>query len=281
MSNASSRCFRKAEFFANEGGNVIMMFGLTFLPVMFVIGAAVDYTRLTTVRSTLQQGTDAATLAVAAKLTSATTVDQAKRQAQVTLNSQPALSSATITNLTIAANKQSLCATSQMTVQSVVMQLANLATMTPSVTSCAALAGDGDGGGGSNTSGSGTTYEIALVLDNSGSMNNSTNGQSKLQALKTAANSFVGTMFAKSPNNVKMSVVPFAGGVVAVDPSGSRNQPWIDTQGNNSQHWVAFGGKTAATNAGFTSRFDLYANLKQRNANLDWRGCFEEPVYPS
>jgi hypothetical protein len=111
-------------------------------------------------------------------------------------------------------------------------------------------------------------------------MNNSTNGQSKIQALKTAANSFVGTLFAKAPNNVKMSVVPFAGGVVAVDPSASRNQSWIDTQGNNSQHWVAFGGKTAATNAGFRSRFDLYSNLKTRNAALDWRGCFEEPIYP-
>jgi Flp pilus assembly protein TadG len=284
MSKKLSSRFHGSDFATAEGGNVIMMFGLSFIPVMLMLGAASDYTRYTTVHSTLQQGTDAAVLTVASRMTSSTTVDQATRQAQVILNTQPALANATITNVTISSNFQSFCATSQVTIQNSFMRMAHIASLTPSATSCAALAGDGSGssgsGGGGNQSTGGTTYEIALVLDNSGSMNNSTNGQSKIQALKTAANSFVGTMFTKSPNNVKFSIVPFAGGVVAIDPSGNRNQSWIDTTGQNSQHWTAFGGKTAASNAGFGSRFDIYAKLAQRNSALDWRGCFEEPVYP-
>jgi len=260
-------------FISDEGGNTFMIFGLAFVPVMFMIGAATDYTRLTTTRAALQQGTDAALLSVASKMTNDTTVDQAQKQGQVILNSNPQLANATLGNVTISADKQTLCGMSTITIPNAFMSMTGVANMTSSITSCANLAG----GVSPNT-----TYEIALVLDNSGSMTNSTNGQTKLAALKTAANSFVDTMFSKAANKVSFSVVPFAGGVVAVDPtdSNSRNYSWIDKQGNNSQHWVAFGGKTAANAAGFTSRFDIYAKLKQRNSQLDWRGCFEEPPYP-
>ncbi len=273
MSTKQARKFRKAEFTSDEGGNVIMMFGLSFMPVMFMLGAATDYTRLTMTRATLQQATDAAVLAVASKLTQTTTVDQATKQAQVIIQSQAKLANATVSNVTISADKQTFCATAQITIQNAFMQIAQIANMSSSVTSCANLAGGVDPN---------TTYEIALVLDNSGSMGESTSGTTKIQALQTAANSFVSTMFTKAPNKVQFAIAPFAGGVVAVDPTVSTNRTlsWIDTTGANSQHWTAFGGQTAANAAGFSSRFDIYAKLKQRSASLDWRGCFEEPVYP-
>ncbi|WP_442754074.1 pilus assembly protein TadG-related protein [Methylocystis sp. JAN1] len=273
MSRNFTRKSAGRDFISNEGGNAFMIFGLAFVPVMFMMGAATDYTRLTTLRAELQQGTDLATLAVASKMTDTTTNQQAQSQAQVLLNANPKLANATITNVSISADKQTFCASSQASMSSFFMKMARIANLNATVNSCANLAGGVDPN---------TTYEIALVLDNSGSMTNSTNGQTKLAALKTAANSFVDTMFSKAPNKISFSVVPFAGGVVAVDPtvSANRTQSWIDTQGQNSQHWIAFGGKTAATAAGFTNRFDIFAKLKVRNSQLDWRGCFEEPAYP-
>jgi len=260
-------------FISDEGGNTFMIFGLAFVPVMFMIGAATDYTRLTTTRAALQQGTDAALLSVASHMTEATLVDDARKQAQVLLNSNPQLANATLSNVTISADKQTLCGTGSISVPNAFMKMTGVSNMSATINSCAALAG----GVSSNT-----TFEIALVLDNSGSMSSSAGGVSKMDALQTAATSFVNTMYGKS-QNVKFSIVPFAAGVVALDPTNTanRNLPWIDKQGNNSQHWIAFGGKTAANAQGFTNRFDIYSKLKTIKSSWDWKGCLEPPTYPN
>lgn len=273
MAHKYKRMSARREFTSNEGGNAAMIFGLAFVPVMFMLGAATDYTRLTIARSQLQQATDMAALAVAAKLTSTTTTQQAQNQAQVILNSNPQLANALITSVSISSDKQTFCASSQTSISNAFMKMAQISNMSAAVSSCANLAG------GVNPN---TTYEIALVLDNSGSMTESTNSVTKIQALQSAANSFVNTMFSKAPGKVQFSITPFAGGVVAVDPtvSGNRALSWIDTTGANSQHWTIFTDKNTAKTAGFNSRFDIFAKLKTRNAALDWRGCFEEPVYP-
>lgn len=264
---------RTPSFSDNESGNVAMIFGLSFLPALLMAGAGLDFARYATTRANLQQATDSAVLTVAAKMTSETTLQQAKNQTQVILNAEPKMGSATITSASISDDRQTYCASAKMDMSTTVLKLTQLNSFTPSVKACANLAW------GVNPN---TTYEIALVVDNSGSMNSSAGTVSKLSALKTAATSFVGTMFSKAPGKVQFSVTPFAGAVVAVDPtvSSNRSLPWIDTQGNNSQHWVAFGGKSSANSNGFTSRFDIFDKLKQRNSAMDWRGCFEAPTYP-
>ncbi len=265
--------FQSVRFSTDATASVAMIFGLALVPVMFMLGAAVDYARLSVTRSALQQANDAAALAVAVQLTQSTTTDQALKQAQVFLNSTPRLAKATVTKVSISQDRQTFCADAVVSVDQTFMKMAHIASFSTTAHSCANLAGGVDAN---------TTYEIGLVLDNSGSMTNSTNGQTKIAALQTAANSFVDTMFSKAPSKVSFSVVPFAGGVVAVDPTVSSNRTlsWIDTNGANSQHWVAFGGKSAANAAGFTSRFSIYSKLAQRNSQLDWRGCFEESAYP-
>ena len=261
-----------AEFRTDEGGNTFMIFGLSLMPVMLMLGATADYTSYATTRAALQQATDAAALRVASKMGSNTTDAQAKSQAQVALAAGPRLSAATVNTAEISSDKLTLCITSQVTVKNSFMQMAGLLNLTPTARSCANLAGGVDPDG---------TFEIALVLDNSGSMSSSAGGVSKMQALKTASTSFVNTMYSKT-SNVKMSIVPFAANVAVLDPtvSGNRSKSWIDKDGNNSQHWIAFGGKTAANAQGFTSRFDMFDKLKTLNSSWDWGGCLEEPKYP-
>ncbi len=257
----------------DESGATGIIFGLSLIPAMLMVGAAIDYTRYETMRSALHDATDTAALSVASHLSATTTITQATAQAKNIINAQPKLSSATVSPAVIPADLSKVCITSQITVESSFMKLAHVGSGSPAVTSCAATAAGVDPN---------TTYEIALVVDNSGSMTETTNSTTKIAALKTAANSFVNTMFTKAPNRVKFSVTPFSGAVVAVDPTVASNRTlsWIDVNGNNSQHWVAFGGKTAATTAGFTSRYDIFTKLKQRNSSMDWRGCFEALAYP-
>ncbi|PWB93099.1 hypothetical protein C5689_14670 [Methylosinus sporium] len=260
-------------FARDKAGNVGIIFGLSFVPVVMMIGAGVDYGRIAAARGSLQQAADTAVLAVAKGIVGTTTDQQARSQAQVYLSTNYRNATATVTSAAIAADRLSLCVTAQAQVATAIMKIAGTTSMSTQVTACAAL----QGGISPND-----TYEIALVLDNSGSMTRSTGGVTKLKALRTAAKSFVGTMFTKAPGRVKFAVTPFAGGVVAVDPTVSTNRSasWIDLEGANSQHWAAFGGKTAATAAGFTNRFDIFSKLASRRSSLDWRGCFEEPIYP-
>jgi Flp pilus assembly protein TadG len=260
-------------FGADESGTTGIIFGLTFMPLLLLAGAGVDYTRYSRMRADLQQATDAAVLKVGATMTNSTTLDQARAQVQVLLKSRWGMSSAQITNASISADRQTFCADSRIQMETSFLRLTNLRTLSSSAQACANLAGGNDPD---------TTFEIALVLDNSGSMSGSTSGTTKLGALKSAATNFVSTMFTKAPGRVEFSITPFAGAVVAVDPTVASNRTlsWIDTQGLNSQHWTVFGGKTAANAAGFTNRFDIFAKLRQRNSRMDWRGCFEAPVYP-
>lgn len=261
------------DFLTREHGNVATIFGLAFVPLVLMVGVGIDYGRIVAARSNLQQASDSAVLAVAKNITTSTTNQQAQSQAQVYLATNIRSSTATVTSATISTDRLSVCVNSQIQLPTTVMKIARVNTMTAQALACASL----PGGLHPND-----TYEIALVLDNSGSMTRSTNRQSKLDALKTAATSFVSTMFTKAPSRVKMSITPFSSGVIPVDPTlaANRTLSWIDTSGVSSEHWVAFGGKTAANALGFTSRLDIFTKLKQLDSTWDWGGCFEPQPYP-
>jgi hypothetical protein len=82
-------------------------------------------------------------------------------------------------------------------VQLGIMSMFNIRSKSVEASTCTTIAG-----GASN-------YEIALVLDNSGSMNESVSGNSKIAAMRTAATNFVNTMFnGPFTGKVKMSIVP-------------------------------------------------------------------------
>ena len=68
-----------------------------------------------------------------------------------------------------------------------------------------------------------STYEIAFVLDNTGSMNDF----NKIGTLKAAMNKFLGKLkVASTANDVKVSIVPF-GTHVRMDASWARGKPFM------------------------------------------------------
>ncbi|MCJ2121693.1 pilus assembly protein TadG-related protein [Methylobacterium sp. J-077] len=122
------------------------------------------------------------------------------------------------------------------------------------------------------------TFEIALVLDNTGSMAESSGGQSKLQAVQTAATNFVNYVYTNAAfsSATKISIVPFAA-AVAVNPSTYRYATWIDQNGQSSYHWTNV---TSPNVSGFSSRFDIFTKLQAAYSGWGWAGCLETLPYP-
>lgn len=115
--------------------------------------------------------------------------------------------------------------------------------------------------------------EIALVLDNTGSMARAgSDGMSKMDALKKAATDLIGVLNPDTANpDAVVSVVPFSGAVNVGTSNAS--QPWMDTQGASSIHWENF--TSPGTSWGPMSRFDVFARMK-----ASWGGCVEERPFP-
>jgi len=57
-------------FFRKEDGGVAMIFALSIIPVLYFVGAAVDYRKLIADRDLLQSSADSAALSIATQLAS-------------------------------------------------------------------------------------------------------------------------------------------------------------------------------------------------------------------
>jgi Flp pilus assembly protein TadG len=251
----------------DRGGSAAMTFAIAIIPILMGAGVAVDFSRIVTKHTSLQQATDSAALAIAQAATTSTTSADVLAQAQNYISTNYSNRTATITSATISSDHTSVCVTARDTVQLGMMSMFSATSKSVAASTCAAI------------SGGAATYEIALVLDNSGSMNEAVSGNSKIAALRTAATNFINTMFGGPfTGKVKMSIVPFAG-TVAVSSTDTANGTanWIDTQGKSSWHWKTF---TGHSSAGFTSRLDIFNKLKGVNSNWAWAGCFETQPYP-
>lgn len=254
-----------ARFGDDASGNVAMMFGLTILPVMLMVGASVDYGRAVTTRSQLQNATDAAALAIGQR-----GMDQSESgllpQAQTFLAATLADPNARVVSArreTYQGTRTRLCVTTASYSQTSIMRMAGVEQIGLNADSCV-------------TSGA-ASFEVALVLDTSGSMDNGAGGMTKIQALRVAGRNFVDYMYGAQMNNaqVRIAVAPFSWGV-AVDPNTSRNAAWVDRNGESSLHWRGF----SENNGRATSRLDLFTWLGGRRAGWDWKGCFESPPFP-
>ncbi|GAC1328530.1 MAG: pilus assembly protein [Beijerinckiaceae bacterium] len=258
-------------FGTDRRGQVAMTFALAAVPLMLASGAAIDFARIATKHSSLQQATDAAVLTATKSVTPSTTSSDVQTIAQNQISTVMSDSGATVTTASLSSDRATVCISTQETVTLSVMQMFGYSSKVTSVSACAATPGSNNPN---------ATYEIALVLDNTGSMNESAPGSStKIAALQNAANQFISTMWSGNyAGKVKMSIVPFSGGVaIQNSDTNNRTASWIDTAGKSSWHWKTFSG---AASAGFKSRFDIFNNLKAVNPAWDWAGCFETQPYP-
>lgn len=254
-------------FMNSCGGNVTVVTGLMLLPMMFAIGSAIDYSGAASKRTKLQSATDAALLFVArGAAADQTSTDAALQQyvkntVQTYVRSMLGDAAVTIDEPSIAQGRSTIKVTTHAAYTTAFMQLAGVGSL-PLTTSAQTVVPN-------------STYEIALVLDNSSSMITSAGGKSKLDALKEAAKALVAAMFSTSLSASKsaMSLVPFTGSVRV--GKTYQTATWIDQTGKSSIHWQNFDFNPATGAFGSTtwkpkSRFDVFGAL-----NVAWGGCVE------
>ena len=237
------------EFWRNRRANVAVVFAVAALPLSMVVGMGVDLTNAERVKMALQDATDEAAISLArgeSTIPDSAIASTAKSYVMASYNKTPTI---TVTNATI--DRTSVIATidDQAVVPAYFSQLIGMSTITVKAHSVA----------------QGVKIEVGLVLDTSGSMNDSLgSGGTKISALRTAVSDFLDTMFGgqSASQRVSIGIVPFAASVRIVPAGSAPSATYMDTTGVEGDPYGDFDQPKKAT------RFQLFTQMHQ-----NWGGC--------
>ncbi|MCJ2066978.1 pilus assembly protein TadG-related protein [Methylobacterium sp. J-088] len=243
-----------------------LLFAFMSVPMLMLGGAAIDYGFATRLETKLQAATDATALLLCQTPSTATSADL-NTMAQTTMIGAMGATNLVVDPLAITSNPRQITLSAHKLSTTFFGKLTGTTRINPGATSqCATPIPK--------------TFEIALVLDNTGSMAESSGGQSKLQAVQQAATNFVNYVYTNSSfsSATRISIVPFAG-AVAVNPTLYRYASWIDQNGQSSYHWTNV---LQPSGSNFTSRFDIFTKLQSASSmsSWGWGGCLEMLSYP-
>ncbi|GJD50609.1 hypothetical protein OPKNFCMD_3352 [Methylobacterium crusticola] len=179
----------------SEDGVIAVVLAIVLIPVIFLVGAGIDYARTIEVKAEIQSATDATALAVIRESPSLTSDTDFKNRAQAFFTASfPAKTGVTVTSFTPTRVGVQVTIAATATVDT---SFSRIMHPDPLVVS-----------GSSQATAGGKAVEVALVLDNTGSMNDS----GKLAALKQASKDFLAYLdkTVVSRSDAKVALVPFA-----------------------------------------------------------------------
>jgi len=247
-------------FLRDKRANVAMMFGFVAVPLIAATGAAIDYSRAFEQRMVVQDALDSAALA-ANRLIGLATESEIYDEAMAFFNANTEGRLDEELTVSMVIDGGSVTLTTELPVPTTFLGIVGVDDINFDLKS--------------RTIAGAATYEVALVLDNSGSMQGS-----KLSTLKTAARDLINSLFELNSSNpqpdpVKVAIIPFAASVNI--GANNANQSWMDQDGASpvagiNHDWDDDDPNTMA----FTSRFDLYDSMN----GVDWLGCVEARPYP-
>jgi Flp pilus assembly protein TadG len=251
-------------FLQDRRGGVAPMFALAVIPIVGLVGAAVDYSRANSIKVGLQSALDATALAMA-KL--APTLTQAQLQTQANAYFQALFNHPEAKNLVITPT-YTTSGGSQLTIAgSAAVDTSFMKVMGYSNLSI---------GSSSTVKWGMNRLRVALALDNTGSMAS----DNKIGALKTATKSLLDQLKAAATNNgdVYVSIVPFSKNVNAGASNYSAN--WIDWE-----EWDDDNGQDETTTTCTTQKTGKSGKAKKKcsttttwvpdNHNT-WNGCITD-----
>jgi Flp pilus assembly protein TadG len=245
-------------------GNTTITFALAFIPLIGLVGAAIDYSRANSMRTQMQAATDTTALAI-----SNSAPNQTANDLNTAANSYfNALFTRTdATNLQVNAtysstNGSTVVVTATAAMKTNIMGLLGFHTI-PLLAS-------------TTTSWGSAKLRVALVLDNTGSMTQTdVNGVSKISALKTASHNLLSMLQKASnkPGDVQVSIIPF-NNFIKVDPTVYGSKLWINwglnsTSGGSGDNGPGGGGN--GCNGG-----DDNNNTQCNPTASTWNGCFTD-----
>jgi Flp pilus assembly protein TadG len=218
-------------FGKDRSGGAAVMFGMVLVPVVGMMGAAVDYNRASQLRARMATASDAAVLA-AVKATGANFAERqriADAVFRANLGTDPNLPAVNGRLLRIGANGYRYESSGEYR-YSVIQVLPGMGSGSQIAAFAEAAAGD-------------DSMEVALVLDTTGSM------AADMPTLRQAASDFANALFNTSgPNALRMSVVPYVAGV---NPGRTNlGMSSVDARGDGQWHAVNLRGKQIASIAG-------------------------------
>lgn len=193
------------------GANVAITFGLLLIPVMLAAGAAIDYSRAGAVRAAMQNTADATAL-MAAKNWSGENTAQLQQAAGAWFAAN--FSNSSVNNLQIAATSNPANNTVNITatgsIGTSLLGIAGINQINLSVSSTA-------------TAGV-TKLQVALVLDNTGSMAE----YGKMSALRAATHQMLQrfSKAAQNPGDIQVAIIPFTTAVNVGQSNANAN--WIE-----------------------------------------------------
>ncbi|MDP2618576.1 MAG: pilus assembly protein [Hyphomicrobiales bacterium] len=233
----------------DRSGNIATMFAILIIPMIAMIGSAIDYSNAYRTKLRVQEALDATSLAVNRSIGERSTEELQDLAQEMFANNLSLKHTATLASIDIQGDERIVTLQADGEVNTFFMSLfgidkMNFSAMSQTVTGT-------------------RKFEISMVLDNSGSM-----AGSKIRDLRTAADNLVEVFFKGESVSeaVKVGIAPFAASVNV--GSGYRNASWIDSTGISPVHSENFDENV--------SRFDIYDNI----ANADWAGCVEMRPYP-
>jgi Flp pilus assembly protein TadG len=211
---------------ADERGVAAVLFALVMMPVLGLVGAALDYGRATAARTQMQKAADATAIALvrdAAALSDAELERKGRRifgsvfQPDDTVTTDP---------VTVRRDGRTIR----------VEATGSLRAMIPVTGDYLRI------GTVAQSTWSARRIEIALVLDNTGSMDEVVGGKRKIVELRRASLNLLNTLKAAAPDAdaIRVSIVPFDT-MVRVDPAANRDAGWLRfPAGANRAAWTGY-----------------------------------------
>lgn len=240
------------QFWQEKRGNVAILFGLTAVPVIFAVGAGVDVSSVVSAKQRAQMAVDSAALAVNTK-TYASIPGDLNTVARSVFEANFNVPSATLADFVAQKDADGkITVTAQVSVDTAFSPLVGIEALTFAVQS-ETVVGE-------------ASFDVVMVLDNSGSM-----GGSKIETLRTAAKDLTSTLLAVNEtgpvaDRVKIGLVPFTAFVnVGADKADAE---WMDVNGVSPLN-----GNNFDTN---TPRLDVFDQI----SGVSWKGCVEARPYP-
>lgn len=248
-SDRSTQSFTR-RFRDDESGVSAVVFGIGFTALALVAGIAIDYGRLVTDKIRDQRAVDAAVLAASDRLGLEDQDVSGKARAEAFYAANRLKNpKSTIEDVKLDSNTGEVSAKTKTGWQATLLK--GLDEFFPGIGSDREVSVSATVARGSGT------VELALVLDNSGSMSGTS-----IANLRTAATDLTKTVFAgvEGTDRVMVGVVPFAASVNVGPQNKTAN--WIDGGGVGPTHYENF--------AEQRNRFELFNAVGE-----SWAGCVE------
>src|SRR4051794_30600172 len=223
----SMKTFRR--FKESTSGSAAVTFGLAALPLIGFAGAALDYSRAASIRTDMQRAVDAAALALvrdAGQLSDA----QLEKRGQAVFASLFRTGSRTAAEpIKVTRTSKTIRVAAAGSVQTTLLEIMGFKTI--------------EIGTNVEVAWGNKKIELALVLDNTGSMGQTVNGMRKIEALQKASLKLLKTLSDASAEteSIKVSIVPFNTQVRLNAAETGANPYWVSfTGGVSAANWTGY-----------------------------------------